>query len=281
LTAAEARFRNSILDKKGWGDHVDDGSPRMLATTHALLALRHDAVFTTSGESATVTKWLSEQIINKQDLPIHEVANALLVLCQYPTTATTVPTEIQLAKEVGLDRILKWATRRSDDAIGQVVSYHYCVPANGTQKNHYMFYLPDVLVARVLLLLGSPRAGRSFVLRVVEKACKNIDENDGLRNGSSQRVATVDQLDIDRLLTDFIAVADSNPDSLIPALARLVDGTSTRRVITVVTLIAIGAISGYFALSNDVALGIRVIGSVITALAIGVLATAIWAWIGG
>lgn len=278
----EKRLRTMIIDHKGWGDHSGDSAPRMLATCHALLSLRNSGPFRTSTDLPLILTWLARQLLDNETLPIHEQAQAVLALGAYPNPATAAPDVVQQGIAAGLDRVLKWTAGRSRETASETASYHYSVTVAGREQNKYMFYLPDVLVARVLLLqhLDSGEAKR-FVVNVVDRVCSDIDDNDGFRVPSTQRIATVDQLEVYRLLSDFISIADSDPQRLVAPSVSFFERTTSRRIVTTIVLLVLGLAGGYVAIVEDLAIVVRAAGALITAVVLGVLATALWDWVGG
>lgn len=281
----ERRLIAAIVEGKGWGDFSyagnADTTARILPTAHALLALEPSRTFRTSKECVAILGWLSHSVIQRQDLPAHELAMAALALQAYQAAGLGV-SEYAEAVNTATRRLTRWAKDRSSTLGADVNSYHYTAPTGPgmSQHTHYMFYLPDILVARHFLCLGEvPEGVRGYVLEIVKGVTENVKENGGFKSASSHQVSTVDQMEVQSLLVVFSRRSEE-PGALLPRAMRIVSETRARRVLTTVLLLVVGLAASIPLTVEDAPGWLKVSGSVVAALATGILA-ALWiSWSG-
>lgn len=277
----EDRILERLIDSRGSGDFAfpegQDDVPNVLATTTTLLALARDREFRSMPQCESVLRWLCRNIINDGGLKAHEVALALLALVAYRSVGVRVQ-EYPTAQEVCTRRLVDWARHRERALLGQNVENHYWVPLPGVGRNHYMFYLPDILVALALLLASNPQPTRQFVLRVVKQTADNTLEHDGYRSPSNTRLCSVDQLWVYLLLAEFSTVAKDDATRLLPELYVALTSTPLQRICATVILLALGTAATVLGLGTH-AIGTRAAGLVMASLFLAVLGTALYSWL--
>ncbi|MDG4821913.1 hypothetical protein O7635_08610 [Asanoa sp. WMMD1127] len=285
LRPFERLLKSKIIDGRGWGyyyydDDDRDTSPKFLATAQAMYSLRHSRIFKTSADAEHVTAWICRELSEDADLQPDELALAVLALADYQGFKSAVH-EFDAAHDMAVSRLLNWAGGRQPQVIGESRSYHYSVREKAGQRNHYVFYPTDILVALALIQAGNPQATREYTLDVVRYASTNVKANGGLRARSSHRIATVDQLWASRLFDAFEAAVKRSPRNVVPRVAQVVSHTRIRQALTALALLAIGLAGTAISIDADIWAWLRVAGGVAAAVMLGVLATAIWKWIGG
>jgi hypothetical protein len=269
-----------IIDSRGWGDYAfperSDDVPRLMPTVSALLPLARDREFMASDVSQSILKWVCRRLFDDGDLLAHENAFGVLTLLAYAGLEQRVA-DYRIALDACLDRLTRWARDRDPALLGQNAEHHYWTPLPGSGRNHYMFYLPDVLVALALLRAGNPHVTRRFVLRVVEDVVENIRTYGGFRSLSNDRFASVDQLWVYHLLTQFSTYAARDPRKVLPRVAIVMMATPIGKVWVFLTLLALGVAASALSLTTD-SIWTQSIGVALGALFLGVLSTALWAW---
>jgi hypothetical protein len=280
----ETILLSQLIDGHGWGNYYDpsdqDDSPRLLPTAHALIALRRSREFRTSKQCEAILTWLCEYANSDGPALIHEAALALLALIEYQSPGITLP-PYQTARQRLLDQVARWAQDRHTNTIGEIASYHYWALNQGNQHNHYMFYVPDLLVALALLRAGNPRPTRRKILHLMDILCTEIAAQGGYRAKASQRIATVDQLWAYRLLEEFSARFAVSPAKLMPPAAYLVSASPARRLGTALALFALGALGTLVTILDWLNVILRVTGGVLATVSLGLLASFLFVWLRG
>ena len=280
----ETILLNQLIDRHGWGNYSDandqDDSPRLLPTAHALIALRRSRDFRGSEVCETILAWLCDSAISQTSMAIHEAAMVLLTLIEYESPGVKLAS-FQPAYQHILSQIISWTRTRPKSSIGETTSYHYWVRSKDQQHNHYVYYVPDILVALALLRAGNPKAGRSQVTRVVDNTCSEIFSSGGFQAKASQRIATVDQMWAYRLLGQFNTTFNAKPADLVSPAAYLVSATPTRRVITSLALLAVGVGGTLVSTLSWVNLVLRTLGGATAVVALGIVASLFFVWLRG
>jgi hypothetical protein len=269
-----------IIDSRGWGDYAfpekSDDVPRLMPTVAALLPLSRDREFVASDASQSVLNWTCRRLLDDGDLLPHENAFGVLALLAYAGLEQRVA-DYRIALDSCVDRLTRWAKTRDPVLLGQNTEHHYWTPLPGSGRNHYMFYLPDVLVALALLRAGNPHASRRFVLRVVGDVAENVRTHGGFKSPSNDRFASVDQLWVYHLMTEFSSCAAEGPRRLLPRVAVVVMATPIGKMWVVATLLGLGIGASALSLATD-SLWTQSLGVALGGLFVGVLSTALWAW---
>lgn len=284
--AAEDQLISQVIDDNGWGNYYytdgTDSTARPLPTAHALLALSRSKTFATSSTCTAILVWLSKQLSDREDLPAHEAALGALALLAYPGQAHKVPAYEDTLKSVA-SRLALWATTRQNSALGESAAFHFEAPsgAMGAPHNHYFFYLPDLIVARLFLQLHPVQADTSaYILRVVQETVANVKTNGGFRTRGSGRVASVDQLEVYCTLHAFSESAGRDPSMLLPPILRFLSATLARRIISSAIFIALGFLLSLIALDEGAPTFARAGASVAVALLLAVIGTIWVTWAG-
>jgi hypothetical protein len=269
-----------IIDSRGWGDYVfpekSDDVPRLMPTVAALLPLSRDREFIASDVSQSVLKWVCRRLLDDGDLLPHENAFGVLTLLAYAGLEQRVA-DYRNALNTCIDRLTRWAKTRDPVLLGQNAEHHYWTPLPGSGRNHYMFYLPEVLVALAFLRAGNPHATRRFVLKVVEDVTKNVRTHGGFRSLSNDRFASVDQLWVYHLLTQFSTCAAGDPRRLLPRVAVVAMSTPIGKMSVVAALLGLGVGATALSLATD-SVWTQSLSLALGGLFVGVLSTALWAW---
>jgi len=269
-----------IIDSRGWGDYAfpgkSDDVPRLMPTVTALLALSRDREFFASDVSESILRWVCRRLMDDGDLLAHENAFGLLALLDYAGLEHRVA-DYGTARDTCVDRLTHWAKTRDPALLGQNAEHHYWTPFPRSGRNHYMFYLPEVVVALALLRAGSPPAARSFVLRVVDDVVENVRTHEGFKSLSNDRLASVDQLWVYQLLTQFSSSVARHPGRLLSRVAVVIMASPLGKMGVVAALLALGTSASALSLGTA-ALWTRSLGVVLGGLFVGVLSTALWAW---
>jgi hypothetical protein len=269
-----------IIDSRGWGDYVfaekSDDVPRLMPTVAALLSLSRDREFVASDVCESVLKWVCRRLLDDGDLLPHENAFGVLTLLAYASLEPRVA-DYKIALDICVDRLTDWAKTRDRVLLGQNAEHHYWTPLPGSGRNHYMFYLPEVLAALALLRVGNPPATRRFVLRVVEDVAGNVRTHGGFKSPSNDRFASVDQLWVYHLLTQFSSCAAEDPGGLLPRVAVVVMATPIGKMWVVAALLGLGIAASALSLATD-SVWTKALGVALGGLFVGVLSTALFAW---
>ena len=267
-----------IVDGRGWGNHSLDPTPRTLPTSHMLVALRRSRRFRDSATCEGVLAWLADQALRINDDSVHDMAMALISLSAYGVRPGTVQDAIENARKTLLERIEKWAMALGHHIDIHSVQYHFTVPSGTGDHNHYLFYLPEVLAARAIMEARLPHGAQRFIASTVAECCTNIRVNHGYRVLGNNRLATVDQLEVGRLLRCYYNTVQDRPWTLMPKVARAVSGSTTRRVVTLGILLVVAAISGVGTGEPKLSVWVRVSAGVLLAVSASLVANLIWEW---
>jgi hypothetical protein len=277
----EDRILDRIIDSRGWGDYAfpqgQDNVPNVLATATTLLALARDREFRSTERCESTLRWLCRSIRNDGGLLAHENAVAALALVSYTNPGEEIE-DYEPARDICVHRLIDWARRRDPAILGQNIEHHYWVPLPGIGRNHYMFYLPDVLVALALLRLDNPQTTRQFVLRVVNDTADNTLEHGGYKSPSNARISSVDQLWIYLLMAELSKLADADPNRLLPKLYVIATNSHLRRISLSAGLLTLGSGATALGLGTHT-IGARALALGLATVVLGILATAIYSWI--
>ncbi|GLH95599.1 hypothetical protein [Phytohabitans aurantiacus] len=280
----ETRLISQVIDNRGWGnysDHTDqDDAPRLLPTAHAMLALRRSRSFRASPMCEKILAWFCQEAIRGHPLPVHEAALALQVLIEYEGEGTHVDV-YRTARQDLLSQLTKWATTNRGQMLTETTANHYWSVNDGIQHNQYVFYVTDILGALTLLRAGNPAPARRRVLGIVDKLSKMIITNDGFRSTTSRRVSSVDQLWAWLLLQEFGRRHQARPKILLPPAAYYISATPVRRVVATLSMVTAGAVGTLVTFGPEVHVALRVMGGVIAAVILGLLASLLVVWLRG
>jgi hypothetical protein len=275
LNPLESRLVGDIAGSDGWGYHRKDHTPRILPTAHILLALSRSRSFRNSDAAIRVVSWLSQRVGDDQSLG--PVPNAMALLAINATlTANGEAEGLRTAAIAEITQRLDQVTRQRVNL--DSVSEHYSVPEAGITRHFYMFYLRSSLVARAMLALPDHR-DKSFVTQVCQAVVRNIEINGAFKSPSTNRISTVDQLEVSRLLHEFLATREQAPAELLPTVTRAVDSNARSRTLATSGLVAVGAAGGYLTYASQ-SPGLQTAGLVISAVVLSIVGTAIWGWTG-
>jgi hypothetical protein len=284
MEPAEDALRRSVIDAHGWGHYhygeaSRDTAPRFLPTVAAMLSLHRSRDLKSSDQADSVLRWICERLLDDAELLPAEAAIASLVLTEYESTGARVA-KYREARETATTRLSRWVRGRRQ-AIGEMTSYHYTVCESGGERNHYVFYPTDVVVALALLRAGNPSGVREYTLDVVQYVCGHVERHGGLPARATNRIATVDQMWALRLLSCFEQVARAAPQTLAPKVAQLVSANPTRKAVTASVLTLLGVAGTLIYWDEDLATVLRVTAASTAAVALAILGTALWTWLGG
>jgi hypothetical protein len=205
---------------------------------------------------------------------------ALLVLAEYEPEGNKI-SSCKRARESLKNKICNWMKQLKGGAIGETASYHYYVLNEGIQHNHYMYYPSDLLAALALLSAGNPKASRAKVNWVVKVLCDAISAEGGYRSKVSNRLATVDQMWAFFLLFTFNKIFDDKPREIISPISYTLYATRTRSSLMTAGTLILGTAGVAISTLSWLDLAFRVLGATIGAVALSVLASAIFAWVRG
>jgi len=274
------RILDRIIDSRGWGDYAfpegQDNVPNILATATTLLALARHREFRSTERCESILRWLCRSIRDDGGLLAHHNALAALALVAYSAPGEQLE-DYPEARSICVGRLIEWARHRDSALLGQTVEHHYWVPLPGAGRNHYMFYLPDILAALALLRAGNPQPTRRFVLGVVEEAVNNSLKHEGYKTASNARICSVDQLWVYRLMAEVSQLTTTNLTRLLPKLYVIVTSSPLRRISMFVGLLALGTGATVLGLGTHT-IGTRALALGLASIALGVLATAIFSW---
>ena len=276
---------NQLIDGRGWGNYCkgpdQDDTPKLLPTAHALLSLRRSRQFRDSERCEAVLRWFTEVIIGMMELTsIYEACMALLVLVEYEPEAKRL-SAYDRAHELLTEKVCHWIKHLNATLIGETASYHYYVFSKNQQHNHYMYYPVDLLAALALLRAGNPKSSRMKVKWVVNVLCNMVFAEGGYRSKSSNRLATVDQMWAYDLLGAFKQAATDKPGDILSPIAYALSGTQMRSILMAAAAFVLGAAGTAISTLNWLNLELRVLGAVMSTVALGVLTSAIFVWVRG
>jgi hypothetical protein len=280
----EEMLLGQLIDGHGWGNYYDgndqDDSPKILPTAHALLSLRRSREFCGSEKCEAILKWFCETASNIDAMKIHEACMALLVLAEYESPGIKLMT-YRRAYQSTIDQLCQWLKQRKANSIGEIASYHYWVFNGGVQHNHYMYYPTDLLAALALIRAGNPKPSRQKVKKIIELLCRTISAEGGYRSRSSNRLATVDQMWAYRLLSAFNQAIADRPNDILSPIAYTLSANWMRRGLLTAGALALGAAGTAMSALDWLNLPLRVLGGILSAVALGVLASAFFVWLRG
>jgi hypothetical protein len=275
LGPLESRLVGDIAGSDGWGYHRKDHIPRVLPTAQILLALSRSRAFRNSDAAIRVVSWLSQRVGDDQSLG--PVPNAVALLAINATlTANGEAERLRRAAMAEITQRLDHVTRQEVSL--DSVSEHYSAPEAGVTRHFYMFYLRSSLVARAMLALPDQK-DKSFVTQVCHAVVRNIEINGAFKSPSTNRISTVDQLEVSRLLRAFLEARQQAPAELLPTLTRAVDSNAKRRTLAASGLTVVGAAGGYLTYASESA-GLQTAGFVLSAVVLSIAGAAIWGWTG-
>ncbi len=270
------RLLTQLIDDQGWGHTTTDPLPAVLPTAQVLAALSRERFFRAEERCLRVVLWLSERIVEDAQLPIHELSSALMALSSYKSPGSGHG-PYEHAMGIGAQRLGQWATDRDSARIGETAAHHYSVTLSQRPRNHYMFFQPDLLAGTALLLVGPPATSRSYILSVGQEATRNVLRHDGYRN-RDRRVATLDQLAALTFLQEFHRAAAGQPADLLPRPVAMVSVGAGRKLATAIVLLALAVLGTALGFDGDLSTWVRTASSVVAALAVGLLGSALWSW---
>ncbi len=276
-----AKLRSSMVDDRGWGQHTyqphPDPNPHPLATALALLALARCRDFRSSEACRKSTRWLADRVNRDDALQVVIVAIAVVALCRYNDADTSLPsvlTDIRAA----VSRLDSWAAGQAKGQLGSDAGLYYWVPHGSDQRNHYLNFPQDVIVALALLSAGKPESSRSYVLDVGMHVVHNVERHQSYQSANRQRSATSDQLWVYWFL-EKLQEAATKPEQLVSKAYAYVSSTRAKRFWTGLVLVILALGSSYFSVDDPG--GVQVVGLVLAGLSLSVLAALLLSWVGG
>jgi hypothetical protein len=180
-----------------------------------------------------------------------------------------------------IDQVSQWIKQLREDTAGETASYHYWVFNEGVQHNQYMYYPTDLLAALALLRADNPKPSRQKVKFVVELLNRTISTEGGYRSKSSNRLATVDQMWAHLLLSTFNQAISDSPRDVLSPIAYTLSATWVRRGLVTAGSVALGAGGTAMSALGWLSLPLRVLGGILSAVALSILASAIFVWLRG
>lgn len=204
----------------------------------------------------------------------------LLALVEYEAQGVRLPVYTSVRQRL-IEQVVHWAQTRPKGSLGEIASYHYWVQNEQNHHNHYFYYVPDILVALSLILVGNPRSTRAIVTQVVTWLCSEIAKNGGLQAKTSRRIAAVDQLTAFYLLEQFNTTFQRSPTNLLSPPAYYASATPVRRAITSFALLAVGTAGTLLSAPGSLDPAVRAASGVLAVVALGVLASLLFVWIRG
>jgi hypothetical protein len=280
----EETLLGQLIDGHGWGNYYgggdQDDSPRILPTAHALLALRRSREFCGSKRCEDILKWFCETVSRIDVMKIHEACMALLTLIEYESPGIKLAA-YKRAHQRMIDQVSQWIKQLREDTAGETASYHYWVFNEGVQHNQYMYYPTDLLAALALLRADNPKPSRQKVKFVVELLNRTISTEGGYRSKSSNRLATVDQMWAHLLLSTFNQAISDSPRDVLSPIAYTLSATWVRRGLVTAGSVALGAGGTAMSALGWLSLPLRVLGGILSAVALSILASAIFVWLRG
>ncbi len=271
----ETMLLAACIDGHGWGHHFWPGDPdlipRILPTSHALIALARSNSFINSALAVTVLEWLMTELRNTISAPAYEQAFGLIALQLHEGRAKGIVRFEDTIRTV-THRLENWARNRSTVFVSYDEHLHYWVPESTKGHNHYGFYPPDIIVTWALLMCGNPKATRSYVLRVIKAACDEVTTRRQFRSEATHRSGATDALWVHEMLIAFKECVAAKPLELLPTLYSATGATFFRKSVASFVAVVVSVGSGYVVAANDhgpwVTGTAAVIGSVATGLAV-------------
>jgi hypothetical protein len=112
---------------------------------------------------------------------------------------------------------------------------------------------------------------------VVDGVVENVTTHEGFKSLSNDRLATVDQLWVYQLLSEFSSSVARDPRRLLSRVALVIMGSVAGKVWVVAALLALGTSASALGLGTA-SLWTRALGVVLGGLFVGLLSAALWAW---
>lgn len=239
--------------------------PEVTPTAYALRALSKVPQWHAMSECKTSLLWLSERLhVGSPD----DVADSLglLALNSYLDIGSDDP-KWQEGRRAAQHRVLELIGKQRNAVT--VSRYHYPVDMTGPEDKY--MYFPSAIVGALGVLLGErsrPVPGGPQVVRLVNSLALSTLEGRGFRH--EKRIATVDQLWVDRLFNAFIIAAD-NPARMLSRAADVL--LAHKRRWLVIPVLSTTVWTGTALATGQALTSVQVAGGVASGLAANVLAS--------
>jgi hypothetical protein len=237
-------------------------------TAVALIALAHVKAWHAEPAAESSVLWLSDRLRTDSTDEVG-AALGLLALNSYRRIGGDNPVW-QAGRHAAEVRVEELITR--DESALEVTPSHYIIDLT-KPDGKYMYFAP-ALVGALALLSGErtrPVGAGPKVVNLVKTVAARTVRDGGFRYNN--RVATVDQLWVDRLLRAFIERA-TKPTHLMSPVASLLLARR-RRWIVIPMLLAVAWVGVLLAAGENISSG-QVVGALASGLALNVLATVIF-----
>lgn len=203
---------NGLVDDQGWGDHFvtsEPESPRVLATSQALIALAEFEDLVGEARFAGPMAWLQEELAHNSGLATIETAFGCLALARMRDAGAALDDTDAVIREAAR-RLAQWLRGRWNTPL-EYVQYHFYVPTPDNARNHQVAFPLQVIVALALLVSGCWRLARNAVHGIAGVLFEAVERNGGTRSTASTRQPMVDINWVDQFLEAYLGEQVSRP----------------------------------------------------------------------
>jgi hypothetical protein len=269
---AASRLIEMRVDDRGWGGYSSpadhDTTPSIVATSVALFALSVAPTWSVDSRCRTSLVWLSQRLEAGNTGEIEDSVG-LLALRLYRSIGDQLP-QWRAGVKAAERRVLVRVRRKASKP--DIRRIHYPVTLDGQNDNRYMYYSPAIIGALAFLTGDAHKRvrGGPHVTQLVRTLAKKVTRDRAFR--WDDRVATVDQLWVDRLFKAFIDTSKS-PNRFLQPFGRIISSRKFRWIAAPV-LLAVVVVGSLLAGGKSVK-PLYDIVTLVGALVVGLIANAI------
>ena len=269
---AAARLIEMRVDDRGWGGYSSttdhDTTPSIVATSVALFALSAAPTWSVDSRCQTSLVWLSQRLEAGSTGEIED-SIGLLALRIYRSVGDQLP-EWRAGVKAAERRVLVRIRRKASKP--DIRRIHYPVKLEGHNDNRYMYYSPAIIGALAFLTGDAQKRirGGPHVTQLVRSLAKKVTRDRSFR--WDDRVATVDQMWVDRLFKTFIDISKS-PNRFLQPFGQIISSRKFRWIAAPI-LLAIVIVGSLLAGGNSVKPAYVVV-TLVGALVVGLIANSL------